>query len=108
MPQGQFRWCSSLGSIVEAGLALSVSPPGGNVTGINSMQTDMIGKRLELLKELLPQVSNIGIVVRAINPAVDQYVQGSLSPGSCLSSLRDGFLKRNLGHNNAPLGGNHK
>jgi putative ABC transport system substrate-binding protein len=47
---------------VEAGLVDDLSRPGGNITGITSLARDLSGKRLELLKEVLPGISRIGIL----------------------------------------------
>src|SRR4029453_2298021 len=42
---------------VEAGLIESLARPGGNVTGITNLATELGGKRLELLKEAVPNVT---------------------------------------------------
>jgi putative ABC transport system substrate-binding protein len=47
---------------VEAGLVDDLSRPGSNITGITSLARDLSGKRLELLKEVLPGISRIGIL----------------------------------------------
>ena len=47
------------GSPVERGLAASLAAPGGNVTGLTVMVSDLSGKRLELLRETLPKVRRI-------------------------------------------------
>ena len=41
-------------------LVQSLARPGGNVTGLSLMQTDLMGKRLEVLKETLPKMSRVG------------------------------------------------
>jgi len=46
---------------VASGLVSSFSHPGGNVTGISTLQSDLVAKRLELLKEALPKVSRIAV-----------------------------------------------
>jgi ABC-type uncharacterized transport system substrate-binding protein len=48
-------------------LVQSLARPGGNVTGLVSISPELSGKRLELLKEALPRVRQVG-VLRAINP----------------------------------------
>src|SRR5262245_53717309 len=45
--------------LVTAGLAASLARPGGNVTGSQILGPDLIGKRLALLKELLPGLSRV-------------------------------------------------
>jgi putative tryptophan/tyrosine transport system substrate-binding protein len=47
---------------VRLGLAKSFARPGGNVTGLTSITTDLSGKRLELIKSLLPKASRVGVV----------------------------------------------
>jgi putative ABC transport system substrate-binding protein len=59
---------------VAAGLVESLARPGGNVTGLTAVYADLIGKRLELLKELLPKLSRIAVLVRA-TPAAAQYLK---------------------------------
>jgi ABC-type uncharacterized transport system substrate-binding protein len=48
---------------VEAGLAASLWHPGGNVTGLTSLAPELLGKRLELLKEAVPRLSRVTILV---------------------------------------------
>jgi ABC-type uncharacterized transport system substrate-binding protein len=51
-----------------AGLVASLSRPGGNVTGVSLMSADLVGKRLELLKEILPEVSSVAVLWNADHP----------------------------------------
>jgi putative ABC transport system substrate-binding protein len=50
---------------VATGLAESLAYPGGNITGISTLNQDVIGKRLELLKEVVPRVSRVGVLLDA-------------------------------------------
>jgi putative ABC transport system substrate-binding protein len=50
------------GDIVEAGLAASLARPGGNVTGIQTLQPQLAAKHLSLLKEAIPRLSRTGIL----------------------------------------------
>jgi putative ABC transport system substrate-binding protein len=47
------------GNPVEQGLAESLARPGGNVTGLSVLVTDLSGKRVELLKESFPKLSRV-------------------------------------------------
>jgi putative ABC transport system substrate-binding protein len=47
---------------VTTGLVESLARPGGNVTGVTSMATDLIGKRLEILKEAIPRISRVAVL----------------------------------------------
>src|SRR5215470_8387159 len=59
---------AGMGGPVAAGVVPSLARPGGNVTGLASMTPDIDGKRLELLKELVPGVSRIAVVWNPTNP----------------------------------------
>jgi len=60
---------------VSAGLVAAINRPGGNVTGVNLLGYDLDAKRLQLLHELLPHVSTIGVLVLASNPAIPQALK---------------------------------
>jgi putative ABC transport system substrate-binding protein len=51
------------GDIVKAGLAASLAKPGGNITGIQTLQADLAAKHLSLLKEAIPRFSRAGILL---------------------------------------------
>jgi ABC-type uncharacterized transport system substrate-binding protein len=53
---------------VATGLVDSLAHPGGNVTGLTTLTRDLSGKRLELLKELVPTISRVGILLVADSP----------------------------------------
>ena len=60
------------GDPVKAGLVSSLARPGGNVTGLSLMQTELIGKRLALLREVLPNITLVGC--RKPKPRLDHWV----------------------------------
>jgi putative ABC transport system substrate-binding protein len=53
---------------VEAGLVKSLARPGGNVTGVTNLSRDLVGKRLELLKEAVPKTARVAVFYDPANP----------------------------------------
>jgi putative ABC transport system substrate-binding protein len=53
---------------VGSGLVASLARPGGNVTGLSRQLTDTAGKRLELLREVMPGLRRVAILFNAANP----------------------------------------
>ena len=59
---------------VGEGLVASLARPGGNVTGVSTRSQELVGKRLQLLKEALPSVSRIGLVRQIGTPVTSVTV----------------------------------
>lgn len=62
---------------VATGVVASLAKPGRNITGMTSLSGDLTAKRLELTKELLPNLKKIAIMVRKTSPTAPQYLDGS-------------------------------
>src|ERR1041384_183422 len=58
----------AVGDPVGTGLVASLAHPGGNVTGLTSIASDLEGKRLELLREVNPKISHIAVMWNPISP----------------------------------------
>jgi putative ABC transport system substrate-binding protein len=56
------------GDPVEAKLVTSIARPGGNLTGVTFLALELVGKRLELLRELLPRLSRVAVVANQEHP----------------------------------------
>lgn len=54
---------------IEQGLIASFANPGGNITGLTDIASDLAGKRLELLKESFPKISRVGHLSDRVSPA---------------------------------------
>jgi putative ABC transport system substrate-binding protein len=54
---------------VDTGLVASLAQPSGNVTGLSIQSTDLASKRLELLREAVPSLRRLAILVNLGNPA---------------------------------------
>jgi ABC-type uncharacterized transport system substrate-binding protein len=59
---------AAAGDPVGTGLVASLARPGGNVTGLSIQQTDLVGKRLELLREVIPGLRQLAMLVNVGNP----------------------------------------
>jgi putative ABC transport system substrate-binding protein len=60
--------CASCGDPLANGLATSLARPGGNVTGLASQSAELIGKRVDLLKEAIPGLSRVAALLNPDNP----------------------------------------
>jgi ABC-type uncharacterized transport system substrate-binding protein len=59
---------TSAGDPMAAGLVSSLAQPGGNVTGLSLMSPELGGKRLQLLKEIVPGLSRVAMLWNGTNP----------------------------------------
>jgi len=57
---------------VRLGLVASLARPGGNLTGVNIFATELVAKRLVLLRELLPAAARVAVLVDAANKTIAQ------------------------------------
>jgi putative ABC transport system substrate-binding protein len=57
------------GDPVAAGLVTRLDRPGGNLTGVDNFFAELNPKRLELLKEVVPSISRVGVLANPANPA---------------------------------------
>jgi putative tryptophan/tyrosine transport system substrate-binding protein len=66
----------SVGDAVERGLVASLARPGGNLTGVSQMSTELPPKRLELLSDLVPDAGVIALLVNPDNPGTEPMIRG--------------------------------
>src|SRR5207248_2724072 len=60
---------------VEGGIVASLARPGGNVTGVGLLSLDLVAKRIELISELLPRASVLGVLVNPKLPTADRQIK---------------------------------
>jgi putative tryptophan/tyrosine transport system substrate-binding protein len=72
------------GDPVAAGLVKSLARPGGIMTGITQLNTELVGKRLEFLKEAVPRVSRVAVVEDPMHPGEQREVHETQSAAQLL------------------------
>ncbi len=65
---------SSVDDPIKLGLVASLNRPSGNATGMSLFRTELVAKQLELLRELMPKVHVIGVLVNPTSPNAESYV----------------------------------
>jgi putative ABC transport system substrate-binding protein len=60
---------------VEAGLVASLNRPGGNLTGASFLMGDLTGKRFEIMRQMLPAATSIGLFVNSTNPMAELQIR---------------------------------
>jgi putative ABC transport system substrate-binding protein len=76
------------GDPVQLGLVNSLNRPGGNLTGVTSLGTELSAKRLELARELLPGATAVALLVNPSNPNTDAMIKdGQAAAGSLALDL---------------------
>ena len=67
------------GDPVATGLVASLAHPGGNITGVAGLDGELQGKRIALLKELIPGLTRVGLLVNATDPFAKSFIDGTQS-----------------------------
>jgi len=67
---------------VQLGLVASLARPGGNLTGVNMFATELVAKRLQLLRELVPATSRLAVLVDPSSPTVTETTLRELEPAA--------------------------
>jgi putative ABC transport system substrate-binding protein len=66
---------TQVGDPVGSGFVASLARPGGNITGMSTLAPELNGKRLELLKEIIPKLSRVAVFGTSINPGTAQSLK---------------------------------
>jgi putative tryptophan/tyrosine transport system substrate-binding protein len=84
------------GDPVRAGLAASLARPGGNVTGMTFLTSELAGKRLELLKEAVPTASRVALLWNPDNPGGTPDLQATRAAAASLKVMLQSFEVRTV------------
>ena len=75
---------ASAGDPVNSGIVASLARPGGNITGLSSLYTDLEGKRLEILRELVPRLGRLAVLTNPANPFTQLTLKGTRAAAEAL------------------------
>jgi len=76
--------CFDCGDLVSTGVVESLASPGGNITGVTLIHPETSGKRLELLKEIVPGLTRLAILYNSANPVSKPELESTLVAGRLL------------------------
>jgi putative ABC transport system substrate-binding protein len=65
------------GDPIGSGLVVSLASPGGNVTGLSALTPDLVGKQLQLLKQVLPELSRVAVLSNPGNPSHSRHLRNA-------------------------------
>ena len=68
---------TNVGDAVGSGIVASLAHPGGNITGDTFYVTELVAKRLEILKDAIPRVKRVAMLVNPDNAAMGQYLSAT-------------------------------
>jgi putative ABC transport system substrate-binding protein len=77
---------ASIGDAVGTGVVSNLAHPDGNITGFSALNVELEGKRLEILKEVMPHLSRVGMLANAANPLFDVSLK-NLRPAAAIFGL---------------------
>jgi putative ABC transport system substrate-binding protein len=75
------------GDPVGTGLVASLARPGGNITGVTGMATDLSGKQLELLKEAVPSLSRVAVLWNSLDASMTLTFRGIQTAAQALGVI---------------------
>ena len=67
---------------VGSGYVAGLAQPGGNLTGLTNFSSELVGKRLELLKEVIPQLSYVAVLFTPGEPALGTWTKAEVAAQS--------------------------
>jgi len=96
------------GDPVEAGFCRSLASPGGNMTGISFLTIELVGKRMEMLKAVLPRLKRVAVIAAPQHPGDAAERRASEAAASALGISTAYFEARNATELEAALGATEK
>ena len=78
---------SPAGAPLESGLVESLARPGGNVTGLSNMEAELGGKRLDILREVIPALARVAVLAAKSDPFTGPFLQDLQTGAARLGTL---------------------
>ena len=82
---------------VKLGLVATLNRPGGNATGVNYFLTELVAKRMELLRELLPRAAHFSLLVNPSATSSEASMRDAGKAGSAIGVQVEPLYARNAG-----------
>ena len=70
---------AAVGDAVDSGIVPSLARPGGNITGLSTLYTQLEGKRIQILHELVPKLKNVALLTNPANPFTTHMLKSALA-----------------------------
>jgi putative ABC transport system substrate-binding protein len=70
---------AAVGDAVDSGIVSSLARPGGNITGLSTLYTQLEGKRIQILREFVPKLKRIALLTNPANPFTALMVKSALA-----------------------------
>ena len=67
--------CFACGDVLSTGLVSSLAAPGGNLTGLTIVAPEVTGKRIELLRQVVPKLTRLGVLWNEANPVATRELK---------------------------------
>src|SRR5262245_26962509 len=83
---------------VRSGLVASLARPGGNATGINFFSIELVGKRLEILREMVPATTRIAVLINPADAANSETMLKDVEAATRSMGLQIQVLNANTSH----------
>jgi putative ABC transport system substrate-binding protein len=75
---------AAVGDAVGAGIIPSLARPGGNITGLTTLVTQLEGKQIQILHELVPKIRHLALLVNPDNPLIPPVLNATLAAAHTL------------------------
>ncbi len=86
-----------IGDPIASGIVASVARPGGNITGQSFFNAEVRAKRIEFLKEVMPRLTRVAVILNADNPATGPEFQAMETTAQSLNIKLQPFRLRGPG-----------